>query len=668
MKICARRTALALAACLGTAASLAHAQTRAPADWAAMSIEELMEIKVTSASRKEQRVTDTPAAVYVITQEDIRRSGMTSIPELLRLAPGVQVARINSNSWAISVRGFNDLLSDKVLVLIDGRTVYNPLFAGVFWEAEELLLDDVERIEVVRGPGGALWGANAANGVINIITRKAADTQGLAASVGGGTARQADMAVRYGGTVNNTAFRVFSQFSAPGESRINGASAHDSWQNTTSGFRIDRTVDRNELTVDGAATWGDRHGLWLDLAQFPAQVPLSTTAHSTNAHLLGRWTHKFAAGTSLQVQTFADYLDRDEAIGIYDRRTIDVDVSYHSRIFPAHDVVVGGGVRRIDESFHGKAGYDLSTDSQAVDIVNVFGQDEIALTTDRRVALSLGAKFEHNTLSGASLQPSARVMWAITPETQYVWAAISRAIRTPSVIDRLFSVTYPYGIGPGGLPILAGARGNPDFEREQVIETEVGYRKNIRSTASFDIAGFHASYAGLRTIEPRTPTFELTPYPHLLAVGEFQNWLDARATGFEVSSRWQPVLGWQIDGSYSAFQVTGRPAAASQDPAALSFDANAPAHQWRVHTSVALGSRTRVDTSLAYVGTLSRLGVPEYMSTDVGIERQLGKQLALSFSGSNLTDAAHSEFSASSMLSTSVPRSAHVRLRWLLNR
>ena len=320
-----------------------------------MSIEDLMNIEITSASRKEQRAADVAAAVFVITHDDIRRSGMTTIPDLLRLAPGVEVAQINSNKWAVSVRGFNGLYANKLLVLVDGRSVYNRIFSGVLWDAEDLMLDDIDRIEVIRGPGAAMWGANAVNGVINIVTKATADTQGGLVRVDGGRFGEQG-AVRYGGTLGAARYRLYSQWTGRDQSLIApGTRANDASHSVTTGFRADWTTQPGAFMLEGAFTAGQARALWPNLdPQTAAREPIANDpSDAQGGHLLGRWTHTRAGGASLQIQSFVDIAGRQEPVGNYDRQTFDVDTQYHTALGAHQDLVAGAGYRFIGETVRG---------------------------------------------------------------------------------------------------------------------------------------------------------------------------------------------------------------------------------------------------------------------------------------------------------------------------
>jgi iron complex outermembrane receptor protein len=406
---------LLLGALVLSVAAPAHAQTR-PMDLSVATIEDLMNIEITSASRKEQRAADVAAAVFVITHDDIRRSGMRTIPDLLRLVPGVEVAQINSNKWAVTVRGFNGLYANKLLVLVDGRSVYNRIFSGVFWDAENLMLDDVDRIEVIRGPGAAVWGANAVNGVINIVTKNTADTQGVLVRVDGG-GFGALGAVRYGGTLGATRYRLYTQWTGRNSSLIApDTRANDRSHSGITGFRADRTTQPGTFTLEGGFTAGQVRALWPNLnPQTAAREPLANDPTDTRAgHLLGRWTHTRPGGAALQIQSAVEISSRQEPVGSYDQQTFDVYTQYHTTLGAHQDLVAGGGYRVSDNKFAGHVGISLTPSEDASSLLTAFIQDEIELVGNR-LAVTLGSQLQHDSYSGAGVQPSARVMWKGLP-------------------------------------------------------------------------------------------------------------------------------------------------------------------------------------------------------------------------------------------------------------
>jgi len=651
---------IAIAALLGTLwPSSGQAQNARP-DLAQASIEDLMHIEITSASRKGELAGDVPAAVYVITQDDIRRSGMTRIPDLLRLAPGVEVAQINSNKWAVSVRGFNSLYANKLLVLVDGRSLYNRIFSGVLWDTEDLLLDDIDRIEVIRGPGAAIWGANAVNGVINIVTKAAADTQGGLVRVDAGRSGEQG-AVRYGGTLGAATYRLYSQWTRRDQSLIApGMRADDASHNVTTGFRADWTTRPGAFTFEGDFTAGQTRALW------PNVDPHWTPSDAQGGYVLGRWTHTRPGGASLQIQSFVDIASRQEPVGNYNRHTFDVDTQYHTVLGAHQDLVAGATYRFIGESLAGRAGFSMTPPDDDSSILTAFVQDEVALFGNR-LAVTLGSQVQYDSDSGVGVQPTARVMWKALPR-QRLWAATSRALRTPSLGERLFRVDYPPVPSASGLPLVVTFLGDPAAETETLVDVEGGYRLEIGTAGSIDVTGFVGRYDHLVTNEQAPPIVQLVPSPQILVTSQHGNQLKATTRGLEVAGHWTPVPAWRLDGSYTAFHVTPELAAASQDPAAAREDGSAPRTQWQLRSVFSPGTRATVSVAIFHVGPLARLQVDAYTRADISAEWRFTSRLSAMATGQNLFDAAHAEFggAGSLLLATQVPRSASLRLRWTL--
>jgi iron complex outermembrane receptor protein len=641
------------------------AQSRVP-DLSQVSIEDLMNIEVTSASRKEQRAADVAAAVFVITHDDIRRSGMTTVPDLLRLAPGVDVAQINSNKWAVTVRGFNALFANKLLVLVDGRSVYNKIFSGVLWDTEDLMVDDIDRIEVIRGPGAALWGANAVNAVINIVTKAAADTQGGLVRVEGGRAGEQG-AARYGGTFGTASYRLYSQWTGRDQSLIApGTRANDASHSTTTGFRADWTAEPGAFMVQGDFTAGQARALWPNFnPQTAARDPIANTpTDSQGGNVLARWTHTRPGGASLQIQSFLDIAGRQEPIGDYKRRAFDLDAQYHSALGTRQDLVAGAGYRFINEKFAGLVGFALNPVENDSSLFTAFLQDEIALFNNR-LAVTLGSQVQYDTDSGAGVQPTARVMWKALPR-QRIWAATSRALRTPSLEERGFRLDYPPAPSASGLPLLVSAQGNPAVQTETLVDAEAGYRLEIGNSASIDVTGFVGRYDHLVTQEVGAPVVQFVPSPRILVATTFGNQLAATTRGLEIAGQWTPMPAWRLDASYTAFHVTPQLAATSQDANAAQEDGSAPSSQWQVRSSLSPIARATFDVAFFHVGPLVQLQVAAYTRADVSAEWRFTKQLSAMAIGQNLLDAAHAEFGGvgSLLLATQVPRSASLRLRW----
>jgi len=671
-----RPFALMLVVCALARAARAEAQT---VDLRMATLEELMAIEVTSASRREQRAEDVPAAVYVITRDEIRRSGLTSIPELLRLAPGVQVARINSNKWAVSVRGFNGrLYSNKLLVMVDGRSIYNPAFSTVLWDTEDLLVEDIDHIEVIRGPGGALWGANAVNGVVNIITRPATQTSGGLVRVSAGSFDTSSVALRYGNSLRDVHYRLFAQSSTYGESvTTQGANANDHWRSVTTGFRADWSGARDALMFQGSATSGRQRPLWFgfDSVSTPDVGWEAVVSETTATDVVARWTRATTAGSAFQAQAYFDHAHRDEAVALYGRRTWDVDAQYHTTLGKRHDLLGGGGYRYISESMQGRGPYTFLPNGLSQQILNAFAQDTIGLVPSR-LELTVGTKFERSTVSGLAFQPNVRLMW-MTSSRQRAWAAVARAVRTPSLIDLGVHVEYPAAlaipalklrreIAPVAIPVFVGGLGNPDFQSERLINAEAGYRLNITRRASFDLVAFRGRYDDLQTFEPLPPVVQLVNgQPVLKVLSQQENRLRADTYGAEVSGRVQLGNRWQVDGALASFHLTPH-LMGSLDPSLPGYDSHAPAYQWRTHVAMPLSRRGQADIHFFHTGPIDSADVPVIARLDARAEWSLTRQLSVVASGQNLLRPSHLEFNGDKTVleSTQIPRSGGLRLAW----
>ena len=358
-----------------------------------LSIEDLVKVKVTSVSKKPQKILEAPAAIFVITQEDIRRSGAVSIPEVLRMVPGLEVAKIDSNKWAVTSRGFNGRFANKLLVLIDGRTVYTPLFSGVYWDMKDTLLNDIDRIEIIRGPGAALWGANAVNGVINIITKEAKDTHGTMVIAGTGTEEQGFGAIRYGGMIGqDTHYRVYAKyFNRDGAVHVSGEDAADSWDVFRTGFRMDSAMsDKDRLTLQGDV-YNGRTGETVITKSFDPTDPATFDQENdiAGANLLGRWKHSISDTSNIALQVYYDYTDRSSAILEQRHDTFDIDFQHNFGLDQDHQIVWGLGYRFIRDDISNTFYSSWNPDNRDIDLLSAFVQDDITLV-DKKVKLTLG--------------------------------------------------------------------------------------------------------------------------------------------------------------------------------------------------------------------------------------------------------------------------------------
>jgi len=457
----------------------AIAQTQKPTpDLAETSLETLMNIEVTSASKKQEKLSQTAAAIYVITQEDIRRSGATSIPELLRMVPGSDVAHIDANKWAISARGLNEQFADKMLVLIDGRTVYTPLFSGVYWDVQDTLLEDIDRIEVIRGPGATLWGANAVNGVINIITKQAKDTQGSLLTSGGGNQERGFGAVRYGGKLGDRGhYRFFAKyFNRDAFARSSGDNAVDGWNILREGFRTDwKVTDQDSLTIQGDFYNGSAGVEVPGVASLspPTTGSLDDRTHLVGGNLLGRWHRAFSDRSDTTLQMYYDRADRRDILLGEVRHTIDLDFGHHLAVGNRHDILWGLGYRFTGDQTTGSLTFSFNPSSRSDNLYSTFAQDEINLVP-ARLRLTLGTKLEHNNYSGLEIQPNIRLLW--TPHPHHaIWAAVSRAVETPSREEANARINKAAFVRADGTTRLVSEFGNPGLPAEAVLANEFGY-------------------------------------------------------------------------------------------------------------------------------------------------------------------------------------------------
>lgn len=513
-----------------------------------LSVEQLLDVQVTSVAKKTQRVEDSAAAVHVITQDDIQRSGMTSVPELLRMAPGLHVAQLDNGTWAIGSRGFNGRWSNKLLVLLDGRVLYTPLFSGVYWDAVDTPLEDIERIEVIRGPGATIWGANAVNGVINIITKEAAATQGGMASLTAGNALRQEV-LRYGGELGGSGhYRVYAKNVERSAFQRGGGDAFDAADIRTAGFRSDlRLPNGDALTFQGDAYDGNSNHTDRNVFLVPPYLtPLNFTTDLSGHNLLMRWKRTPAPDAELSLQFFWDHYSRKDVQNGEVRDTFDLEFQHRFAAGERNDVVWGVNLRDTQDQTDAAFLASFTPASRHDRLAGLFIQDEIALLPEK-LRLTLGSKFEHNDYSGFEYQPSARLLWRID-ERNSAWTAVSRAVKTPTRDDsdiRINAAAFP---GPSGMTVLSSIFGNPNALSEKLIAYEAGYRVRVNPRLSFDATVFHNDYRDMRSSEAMPPLFEATPVPHLTLGQLLVNKSGAHGAGFEISTSWQPDLQWTVKG------------------------------------------------------------------------------------------------------------------------
>lgn len=657
-------------ACLLLHGMLTASAVRAdePSTLADYSLEQLMavDIEVTSAARKPQKLEDTAAAIFVIGQEDIRRSGMTSVPELLRMVPGMQVARIDGSTWAISSRGFNAKNSDNLLVMLDGRVLQTPTFTGVYWDAQDVVLDNVERIEVIRGSGGALWGANAVTGIINIITKPAVATQGTLVSVGTGNL-ETQGTVRYGGTLGDSGhFRLYARSIDRASLRqINGTGAFDQYDLRRAGFRADWGLGGgNSFTLLGDVYNGDSDhtGSLLSLAP-PANIPTGYTTDLKGGNLLARWKKALSATSEWTAQFYYDYYER-RYLNVGERRdTYDLDFQHRFLWGDAHDIVWGGGYRqtsdRMDNTFVVAFDPARRTDS----VISAFFQDEIALNRDK-LYLTVGSKYEHNPYTGCEFQPNLRLRWKID-ERQTAWAAVSRAVHTPSRTDVNGVVNSTAVPGAGGVANVMQLQGNPALQSEHVRAYEAGYRIRPNERVQADVALFYNEHRNLMTLEPGIPYMVSGTPGYRVLPRIFDNKADATTYGLEVSGNWRPSDKWQVRTAYTRLKMDIRRDADSADSSIENEAGRSPQNQFQLQLSHFPAASVDLSAALYYVDSLPSLGVPAYTRFDARIGWRVRRGLELSLSGRNLFDPGHPEFvNPSGPRSSEEPRSIFGAATW----
>ena len=606
-----------------------------------LSLEELGNIEVTSVSKTAEPLGEAPAAIYVITHEDIVRSGASSIPDMLRLAPNLQVAQVSANSYAITARGFNGATANKLLVLIDGRSVYTPLFSGVFWDVQAMMPEDIDRIEVISGPGATLWGPNAVNGVINIITRKSRDTLGALLAVEPGDFEHGAR-LRYGGTLGKAfTWRGYGMgFYRDNTVSTVGMPINDSWHNLQGGARVDWSSGADALTVQGDINEGE----------IDQRVPADQQLAGHN--LLGRWTRRFDERSDLQVQAYYDFSKRLIPGGSGDRVSVyDLDIQHGFSLGQRHSMVWGGGYRVSQDTFiNPPTGGYISPTSRALKVGNMFVQDTIALADDLK--LTLGTKFESNSYTGFKPMPSGRLSWQFS-ERQLLWGAVSRAVRTPARIDRdLYQNT--------GSIVLIG--GGPDFKDETLTAYELGFRTELPSRFSVSVSTFYSDYQNLRSIElspSGTLPATLGGRTGFLPI-TFVNNMQGYTYGAEVWGDYAVTDRWRLTAGYNALREHLELAPDSLDIGGIAAAGNDPRHQVSLRSSLDLPSNFHLDLRVRHVAALPNPAVPGYGEADLRLAWQAPSGLELSLVGVNLLHARHREFGTAS----EVPRHVKASARW----
>jgi len=630
-------------------------------------IEDLLNLKITSVSKTEQKLQRSPAAVFVITQEDIRRSGAANIPDLLRMVPGFDVAQINSNTWAISARGSNGRFSHELLVMVDGRTVYAPTFGGVFWDILDVPLENIQRIEVIRGPGGSIWGANAVNGVINIITKKASATQGTLVE-GRGSSQGASGILQYGGNAGAaTNYRAYANYLDEEERpALNGRPGGDGWHLLRGGFRMDTTLSsRDRLTIQGDLYRGESGGISAT-PSYPEPQHLPVVQDLSGGFLQMAWDHTFSSRSDTSLQISYDAYARDDVL-MEKRKTIDLDFQHHFEWGERNDIVWGLGYRGSTSQSNGDAVVFLSPANVRTQLFSSFVQDEIALIPDK-LSLTLGTKVEHVYYTGLAVMPSARFAWMLDPH-QTIWTSLSRALRTPAETDAAVHSDIAGSISSDGIPAIIRLSGNPSLKNEVLLAYEMGYRTTIGDRFSLDVALYYNAYSDQQTIEPLTPFLEGLPLQPLLVLPfTYQNLMSGESHGIEVYANWKVTNRWSLGPGFAVARIRMHLDPQSRDTLSVaSAEGSSPANsaQLRSHYDVSRGLSW--NTSAFVVGRLTAPAVPGYTRLDSNLTWQYKKGISFVLGGQNLLQGRHLEFvdPTTSAQSTLVSRTAFLKVTWV---
>lgn len=612
-----------------------------------LSLEELMNIQVTSVSKRPEKLTEVASAIQVITAEDIRRSGVTTLPEALRLAQNLQVAKVNGSQWAISARGFNNVIASKLLVLIDGRAVYTPMYSGVYWDIQNVMLEDVDRIEVISGPGGALWGANAVNGVINIITKGSKQTQGLFVEAGSGNLKPWLANVRYGGKIGNTFhYRIYGTAFKEGSTilakspKVDSTDAGDEWSIGQAGFRMDwQPGEKNNVTLQSDFYDG-----------FPNPGGgKSGAVVAMGGNMLARWTHTISERSDFCIQAYYDNTWRDFRNGFTEKlQTYDLDAQYRFQLGSRQEVIWGGNLRLMDHITTSLPFFYFDPEQKQLHIYSTFIQDKITLIKEK-LHFTLGCKFEHNAYTGMEYSPSARLAWTLK-KTNTIWGSVSRAVRTPSRLEEDFHLLLF-----ANFPIIEGT---PLFKSETVVAYELGWRMHPIEKLSVAISTFYNDYDHLRSAEPGKI---LLTYP--ITIG---NGVEGHAYGVELSASMQLLKWWSLKGGYTFLEKKLVIKPDSKDLNKGTNESDDPNNQFLIQSMFNLPKGIEAGFVFRYVDVLTNRYVPSYMSLDVQLGWKITKWLQLSVVGQNLLDEDHPEFIPSSPSPRLIARSFYGKITFRL--
>ncbi|AMO54829.1 hypothetical protein GZ77_24945 [Endozoicomonas montiporae] len=648
-----------------------------------LSLEEVMNLKVTSVSRKSQRLMDSAASVYIITQDDIQRSGVTTIPDALRMVPGLQVAQMNSNTWSISARGFNYIFANKLLVMMDGRTIYNPLFSGVNWDVQDTLLQDIDRIEVIKGPGAALWGANAMNGVINIITKSASQTQGNFLQLGAGNQEKAFGSFRHGGQLGDKAYyrAYYKTFHKDGLADQQGNEAFDDWKIDRAGFRVDWQKDsNNEIKVQSELYNGTTRSplTLLDINSIPVKPVslLNKSRDQQGGHILAHWTRTLGNNEQFSLKTYFDRYDNDDYRLKEQRDTFDIESQHRFQWSGQQELIWGLGYRSSWYTLSKMNYVTVNNTSPREELYSAYIQDEITLSPKWQMTLS--ARLEHHTSTGYEFQPNARLLWSIDARSS-AWAVLSRAVRTPAVTER-DSVNGPISDPrlPQGSYLLIG--GNQKIKSEVLTGFDIGYRRQLNNALSIDLSSYVYQYDDLHSLSftqncpsGSTLTSDACLIPgnnppfstYALIPALITNGADAKTYGLEIATNWQPTRNWHIKADITLLQVDARSHTGDKNTESLieGLSANQSAN---IRSFIDLTNNWQLNLWLRHVGKNKAADINSYTTFDMKLAYQWSKGPELSLVGINLFDQQRKEFDENftGLIATEPQRSWYAQLTW----
>jgi iron complex outermembrane receptor protein len=645
----------------GITLTTAQAQQIAARDFLHLSIEELSQIKISSVSKQEESLSGAAASIFVITKDDIRISGAKTIPEALRMAPNLQIARAGGGQYAISARGFNNAIGNKLLVLIDGRTVYSPIFAGVFWDQQDVMLEDIERIEVISGPGGALWGSNAVNGVINIITRSAVDTEGALVTVGGGNFERS-AGFRYGDTIGDSGhYRVYAKGMESDHTQFtDGVAANDAFDRIQAGFRIDWKATQDQFTLQGDIYDGE-------LGEVET---LDDETHFYGGNILGRYARQFADGSALTVQSYIDRAVRDNdyllVINKDEMAIFDMEAQYSLPLLDSHRILLGAGYRKAEDRVENDLNatpfqFVFLPENKDLRWRNFFIQDEIGLPGN--LDLTLGGKWEENIYTGTQFLPNARLTWQPRPD-QLLWGSVSRAIRAPARVDRDFYLRAPV---PQALQDLLGfppfiyfINGGPGFESEISDVAEIGWRAQPTEAISYSVTAFYHEHDNQRSGEPDAND----PLGVAFVVS---NTIEGSSKGLEAWANYQVSDWWRLSGGLSELRQDLQNKPGSQDPEGPHTLGNDPKYTARLNSTFNINDDHQLHVMARHMGELPEPVIPSYTAVDMRYGWQEGDNFEFSLLLQNLFDTGHVEFFSDNLLHplpTEYERGAFLKLTW----